>query len=296
MPDKILNEREWREWARSHDDGGEARSLRKLMTASVKTAGVSLTTGLKLFEFVASTETVDRDGDVIEVGGWEIEDYLKNPVVLFGHDYHALPVGKSVQVGVSGGALRSVIEFTTAEQNPDGHRVYQLVDGGFLNAVSVAFRPLKYVYNEAHSGYDFKEQELLEISIVPVPANPEALIAAGLGGDTARWLQRQLGETMTTEAEVREVMRDEMRKALTEGERFDLGGLEETEVRRIMHGAMAEEVTRTTGRLVDDPDPDGPEVARVREAMRAAMREAVGGPEHEVRERIRDLLTDRLGR
>ncbi len=289
---KFLNRSEWASRVRG---GGEAAPLRKQWPCSVKSAGTDPETGQERFEFVASTETVDREGDIIEVSGWELDAYRKNPVVLFGHDYGSLPVGKASKVGIKSNALMTTIEFVTAEQNPDGHRVYQLVAGGFLKSVSVGFRPLEYVYNETHNGYDFKRQELLEISIVPVPANAEALVAAHIDGDTARWLQRQLGEVVQTEDEAREIMTKVMSETMAE-DGLDLGDMTEDEVRRIMHEAMAAEVTRTTGRLVDDYSPgDNSAEARLRSAIKAAMRQAVGGPEHEIRGRIRDLLRERIG-
>ena len=39
------------------------------------------------------------------------------------------------------------------------------------------------MWNDEHRGYDFEKQDLLEISVVDVPANAEALIAAGLQSD-----------------------------------------------------------------------------------------------------------------
>lgn len=125
--------------------------------------------------FVISTASPDRDNDVVEVAGWQLENYRKNPVVLWAHDYRALPVGKAIEVGIRDGKLESTMEFADHEF---ANVVLRLVDGGFLRATSVGFRPSKYVLNEDRRGIDFTEQELLEFSIVPVPANPEALIVA----------------------------------------------------------------------------------------------------------------------
>jgi len=51
-----------------------------------------------------------------------------------------------------------------------------------LNATSVGFKPKEWVFNEDRKGVDFKTQELLEFSVVPVPSNPEALIEARSAG------------------------------------------------------------------------------------------------------------------
>jgi phage head maturation protease len=57
-----------------------------------------------------------------------------------------------------------------------------MVRAGFISAVSVGFMPLDYSFagdDEARPwGIDFERQALLEISVVPVPANANALIEA----------------------------------------------------------------------------------------------------------------------
>jgi HK97 family phage prohead protease len=128
------------------------------------------------FRFMISTEGVDRDKDVINVGGWKLDNYKKNPVVLFGHDYRSLPVGKATSIKSTKKGLDSEVEFASAETYPFAETVRRMVAGGFLSAASVGFKPLKYMYNEERRGVDIEESELLEWSIVPVPANPECLV------------------------------------------------------------------------------------------------------------------------
>jgi phage head maturation protease len=65
-------------------------------------------------------------------------------------------------------------QFATADLNPMGDTVYKMLKAGFLNATSVGFLPLAHTMND-NRGYDFTKQELLEFSVVPVPANSEAL-------------------------------------------------------------------------------------------------------------------------
>jgi len=132
--------------------------------------------------FVISNGSVDRDRDTIAVDGWKLDNYLKNPVVLWAHDHWGPPIGKAVTVGKDGGALRATAEFATAEEYHFADTVYRLVKGGYLRATSVGFWPSKYLYNEERGGYDFAEQELREFSIVPVPSNPEALAEAKSAG------------------------------------------------------------------------------------------------------------------
>jgi hypothetical protein len=74
--------------------------------------------------------------------------------------------------------------------------IYRMLAGGFLNATSVGFQPVEWTYNEDHGGYDFIRNELLEHSVVPVPANPEALMQASKSGIDLRpmreWVERFL--------------------------------------------------------------------------------------------------------
>lgn len=125
--------------------------------------------------FVISTSTPDRDNDTIAVAGWKLDNYRRNPVVLWAHDYQSLPLGRAVSVAVDGDKLVADAEFADHDM---ANAVLKLIDGGFLRATSVGFRPLTSTYNNARGGTDYTAQELLEFSLVPVPANPEALIQA----------------------------------------------------------------------------------------------------------------------
>lgn len=160
-------------------------------------------------EFVLSTASEDRGGDTIAQDGWRLENYKKNPVILWGHDQRIPPIGRGHNVRVSKGILKADIEFATAEQHPFAETVYQLVRGGFVNAGSVGFIPLKWNWNEETRGIDFFEQELIEYSVVGVPMNPEALSQAkafGLDGDAierAFGAFNQIAELATKAAEFR---------------------------------------------------------------------------------------------
>lgn len=139
----------------------------------------------RVLRFTISTDSVDRDGDTIAVDGWELDNYLKNPVVLFGHNYRDLPVARALDVWPEGKKLKSDAEFTDAETYAFGDTVYRMYLGGYLRAVSVGFSPSKWMWveeDERPFGIDFIQQELLEYSAVPVPANPEALQEAKSAG------------------------------------------------------------------------------------------------------------------
>jgi len=153
--------------------------IRKDLDFEIKAVGDP---GERVLEFVGSTPQVDRYGDVIEVEGWDLKNYKKNPVFLWAHDYKQPPVGKALKVAKSDQGLLFHVKFATAEEYPFADTIYKLYLGGYLRATSVGFQDLErepITDKEGKQvGWRFKRQELYELSAVPVPANPNALIMA----------------------------------------------------------------------------------------------------------------------
>lgn len=121
---------------------------------------------------IASTGTVDRDGESINQNGWDLKNFLKNPVILAGHDWWSFPIGKATEIAVKDGQLMFSMVFATTEK---GQEAYQLVKEGVLNAFSVGFMPKEWNPNDPDR---IEKAELFEISLVSVPANPEAVVMA----------------------------------------------------------------------------------------------------------------------
>jgi len=134
--------------------------------------------------FVISTGDTDRDGDIINPKGWDFTEWLKNPVVLWGHDYGSLPVANGKKVWVEGSKVYATAKFIEPEVYPFADTIYKMLVNGYLRTVSVGFNPTEYKWLENGEGIEFIEQELLEFSVVSVPSNPEALIVAGKKADT----------------------------------------------------------------------------------------------------------------
>jgi HK97 family phage prohead protease len=193
--------------------GGASLALYKF---GVDVAAVEATDQPRRMRFTISTGGVDRDNDTIDPAGWDLAAFKRNPVVLWAHDMRSLPVGKAVAVGVENGKLTAEVEFATHEF---AETVYQLYRGGFMRATSVGFRPLKYALNEERRGVDFQEQELLEFSMVPVPANAEALVGASAVGVGLEPLRKWLGDTIAAwpgELRLTGKAWDKMRPAMAE--------------------------------------------------------------------------------
>jgi len=136
----------------------------------------------RVLEFIGSTAHVDRYGDVIEVEGWDLKNYQKNPVFLWAHDYKQPPVGKAVKVEKGDQGLLFQVKFPTAEEYAFADTIFKLYLGGYLRATSVGFQDLEREpitdKEGKQTGWRYKRQELYELSAVPVPANPNALVMA----------------------------------------------------------------------------------------------------------------------
>lgn len=139
----------------------------------------------RIVEAVVSTDTVDRTREVLLPKGAKIDEYRKNPVVLWSHDSSEPPIGKCLWIRKGKNAITAAVKFATT---PRAEEVWQLFRDGFLRAFSVGFRPLKGHSPEpkeikrrpawAEAEWIYDEWELLEFSPVTVPTNPEALIVA----------------------------------------------------------------------------------------------------------------------
>lgn len=140
--------------------------------------------------WTVSREERDRDRDRIQVRGWALGPFRRNPVTLWAHNHGAPPIGQSLKIWKDNNAgqprLRSLIKFTDQDENAFGYMIYRMVLGRYLRAASVGFLPIKWDKDpeepedlpDWRKGNLFKQQELLEHSIVPVPSQRESLAEA----------------------------------------------------------------------------------------------------------------------
>jgi uncharacterized protein len=140
---------------------------------------------------IGTDETKDRQGDIVMVNGWVLDNFLNNPVFLWAHDYGSIPIGKATMVWKKRSPRRMVFEETFPEEGlfPLADLIFELFKGKFINASSVGFIPLDW--EEMKPGEDepstwwtprrYIRQELLELSGCAVPANPSALQEAVKG-------------------------------------------------------------------------------------------------------------------
>jgi len=125
--------------------------------------------------FIFSTDDEDRHGEIVDQKGWDLNEYLKNPVVLFAHDHYQPAVGQVTELRLNEDSnLEGVIKFAVDEYE-FAKTLFNLYKGKFMRAVSAGFINKKYEIDEENDTFTLKENTLLEMSMVNVPANSMAL-------------------------------------------------------------------------------------------------------------------------
>ena len=126
---------------------------------------------------VISTGAEDRDKDHLMPFGARLENYRNNPVVQYGHNYHEpwATVGRTTNLEVSDSGIVADFELRPAANEHDPQNIVRLLWAGkWIGAASVGFNPIQIEDNDI-GGKDYTEWDLLEWSLVPIPANQEAL-------------------------------------------------------------------------------------------------------------------------
>jgi HK97 family phage prohead protease len=129
------------------------------------------------FPWVFSTYDVDRQGERIDPAGWDIARYLENPVIEWAHCYSIPAIGRAEGVCVDDKGLHGSIVFNAKDYDAFGWSIGERVKAGVIRAASVGFRAIEVELPSDDSSVDliFRKQELMEISVCNVPANPWAL-------------------------------------------------------------------------------------------------------------------------
>lgn len=154
--------------------------------------------------FTVNTLALDSYREIVMPEGMDSARYESNPVFLAGHNWYSLDavLGKAVSIKADPNEIEMQFLFAT-EENPAAATAFELVSGGFLNATSIGFRPLAWVDSVDQLSEEqqtrviaalnrqgkttgdadriYTKWELLEVSLVIIPANPEALGKASRG-------------------------------------------------------------------------------------------------------------------
>lgn len=135
-----------------------------------------------------NTGSVDRQRDRVFPRGARLDNYMINPVVQWGHEYRQpwATIGRTVKLEVSDDGIEAEFELRGAANDADPQNIVRLLwDGGWVRTASIGFRSFQWDENEL-GGVDHMEWELLEWSLVPIPANQEAIrrVAKALNNET----------------------------------------------------------------------------------------------------------------
>lgn len=170
---------------------GYAYSLRKdrLALASSGSARLGIDEKAMSATFVVTSETPDRVGDIVKADGIQLDNYRKNPVWFFGHQAIILPIGvcedPDGKLAFKTEGDRAIATCFFSKKSKEAEQVFALVSEGILRATSIGFNPLEPPVernfrednpNSIQPGFIFPKIDLLEISVVGVPAQPEATL------------------------------------------------------------------------------------------------------------------------
>jgi HK97 family phage prohead protease len=171
--------------------------------------------GERQFEFIASDETPDSYGDIVRAEGWDLKRYKRNPIILYNHKSD-VPVGYSPKTYVEGKQLKCIVQLADEGTSDFIDTLYKLMKQRIVRAMSVGFRAtadvaVMYDKDKNFLGLEFNGQELLENSIVTIPANPNALSLAKSLGARDSTLQRLAEQDAIVQASVRQRQIDLLR-------------------------------------------------------------------------------------
>jgi HK97 family phage prohead protease/HK97 family phage major capsid protein len=144
-------------------------------TDEIEVKGLSDNKALKIAGY-ANTSDKDRTGDIVLPAAWAkgVENFRKNPILLFQHD-HSKPIGKVTHITVDKKGI--FVEASVSEAAETQYGVKTLINDGALKSFSVGFRVKDADYDKRNDTLYIKDVELLEISVVSIPANQNSLFS-----------------------------------------------------------------------------------------------------------------------
>ena len=204
------------------------------------------------------------DGRPINLRTMNFERYRKNPVVLFAHDrYDNVPVGRTISINRDSAGLITV-EFEFLSGDSFAQRVKNAWDKGFLRAASISARPLMEKDDTGMASREEVKWEMTEWSIVPIPADPDAVRSIQRDIFSAMFPEKE--DTGETNMEPNELEKIIARALESHGDKPDAGA-----IAREVAEAVGETITEAVKREVESVVAEREEA---QEKQRAAEDEA----------------------
>jgi HK97 family phage prohead protease len=185
----------------------------------------------------ASTNDIDRSGDIIASDAWTkdgaLDNYLKNPVILVHHDMER-PIGRTIAHEIDSKGLK-----ITASISKLAGSVVEFIKEGLLSAFSVGFM-IKDAEFDPNSGiFMIKELELFEISVVSVPANQNTLFNVEKNFDSPEDYKEFRNQFIKSESE--ETLMDDKTTDKADNKPIDIAALAREISQQIKGDLKAEE-------------------------------------------------------
>lgn len=187
--------------------------------------------GNGVVEVVVSTDSLDYHGERLDIKGLNIKDY--SGVVLFGHDYESLPIGKSVYLRKKTDGTKNYLVSRTqfaVDEYPFANTVYKMVKGGYMPDVSIGFQPEAFDQDTM----TWTKSSMIEYSHVPIGANKEAKVVTAkafeAAGISAEEFNTQFKEAVQKSVELKDLEEEETVETT-----------EVTEVIEVTEGPVSEE-------------------------------------------------------
>jgi uncharacterized protein len=131
---------------------------------------------------IAATSQLARDGHVIDVRGIDLTNYRKVPIVLWQHSPQQ-PIGTCTAIGVEGDVLAAKIEFAPPGISTVADQACAMAKAGVIRGISIGYDPDLTTAKpldpkRPYGGQRYSHSELLELSLVSIPADVGATVVA----------------------------------------------------------------------------------------------------------------------
>lgn len=208
--------------------------------------------------FVISDGSRDRHNTIIDIGGWDLSAFTRNPLVGYMHDVFGgglcegpdpdNVIGRGA-VYVDGDLLVGDTTFEPMEINPNAEKIFRKVLFGSLSSCSITFNELERGFwgqgdqamGARNETYFVGKRELLEYSVVNIPSNRNAQKRSMIHSATGAlaYVSRELGDkfrlSQIEQMRVCDVL------TLLEGKDVEIRSTDPDEVRRLLDDIAAKE-------------------------------------------------------
>lgn len=157
------------------------------MLFTMHLCSISLIEIVKMKEITLSTNGLNRDGYRVMTEGLQLENFRKNPVIMYNHALGGMPIGRWTNIRVENDKLLATPVFD--EKDELGAVAKRKYEEGFLSAVSIGFIPLTFSKDVKYllPGQTYETvltADVIEASFVPIPSNPKSTLSMSVKPNT----------------------------------------------------------------------------------------------------------------